>query len=209
MLNHIDIPLVLLGFGVGGEGVSLCLEPLHDVLPLLLLADQRGREVDLVGVVDALCLRDGFVDLQFGDGVGEGEDLLEVQVFLAELGVSELLQVFHEIDLILKVDLHNLIPECLDQAKRDQHRRDLFLRNNEIPDPLGEIQGEVVEEESDEPLKQPQFIHYVDLLQLLIHLRNLLLQDDPEQFAIKLIKREAVLVQPYREDAVVYHHLYQ
>ena len=209
MLNDINIPLVLLGLWVGGEGVSLCLEPLHDVLPLLLLADQRGREVDLVGVVDALCLRDGFVDLQFGDGVGEGEDLLEVQVFLAELGVSELLQVFHEIDLILKVDLHNLIPECLDQAKRDQHRRDLFLRNDEIPDPLGEIQGEVVEEESDEPLKQPQFIHYVDLLQLLIHLRNLLLQDDPEQLAVKLIKREAVFVQPYREDAVVYHHLYQ
>lgn len=63
MLNDINIPLVLLGLGVSSECVSLCLEALHDVLPLLFLADQRGGEVDLVGIVDALGLGNGLIDL--------------------------------------------------------------------------------------------------------------------------------------------------
>lgn len=63
MLNHIYVSLVLLWLRVGSEGVAFGLETPHDVLPLLLLAHQRGREVDFVGIVDAFCLRDGLVDL--------------------------------------------------------------------------------------------------------------------------------------------------
>ena len=63
MLNHIDVSFVLFGFRVGSEGVAFGLEALHDVLPLLLLAHQRGGEVDLVGIVDAFCLGDCLVDL--------------------------------------------------------------------------------------------------------------------------------------------------
>lgn len=147
--------------------------------------------------MDAFCLGDCFVDLELCYGVREGEDLLQVQVFLAEFWVSELLEVFHEIDLILQLNLHNLIPQSLDQPKRNQHRCDFLLRNDEIPDPLGKLQWEIIEEKRNEPLKQPQLVHYFNLLQLFIHLRDLLLQDDPKQLTVKLIKREAVLIQPY------------
>lgn len=147
--------------------------------------------------MDAFCLGDGFVYLELCYGVREGEDLLQVQVFLAEFRVSKLLEVFHEIDLILQLNLHNLIPQGLDQPKRNKHRRDFLLRDDEIPDPLGKLQGEIIEEKRNEPLKQPQLVHYINLFQLFIHLRDLLLQDDPKQLTVKLIKREAVLVQSY------------
>ena len=149
MLNHIYVSFVFFGLWVGSECVALGLEALHDTLPLLFLADQGGREVDLVGVVDAFCLGDCFVDLELCYGVREGEDLLQVQVFLAKFGVSKLFEVFHEIDLILQFNHHDFIPQGLDQPKRDQHRRDFLLRDDEIPDPLGKLQGEIIEEKAD------------------------------------------------------------
>lgn len=105
--------------------------------------------------MDAFCLGDGFVYLELCYGVREGEDLLQVEVFFAEFWVSKLLEVFHEIDLILQLNLHNLIPQGLDQPKRNKHRRDFLLRDDEIPDPLGKLQGEIIEEKRNEPLKQP------------------------------------------------------
>lgn len=78
MFNHIYVSFVFFGLWVGSECVALGLEALHYVLPLLFLVDKRGREVDFVGVVDAFCLGDCFVDLELGYGVCEGEDLLQV-----------------------------------------------------------------------------------------------------------------------------------
>ena len=114
---------------------------------------------------------DGFVDLELCDGVREGEDFFEVEIRFAELQVSEPFDIFQEIDLILELYSHYFILQGFDDSKGDKHRRQVFFRDDEIPDSFCEFYWEVVEEEGDEPLEDQELVNDAYLLQFLIDLR--------------------------------------
>jgi hypothetical protein len=63
VLYHVHTALVFLRLWTDGEDGSFILKFLHEGLPLFLLANQRGREVDLVWVIAALGLGYGAIDL--------------------------------------------------------------------------------------------------------------------------------------------------
>lgn len=107
----------------------------------------------------------------------------------------------------MDVDFHDFVLEGLDDAEGDEDGGELLLADGEVPEPLGELEGEVVEEERDEPLEDPHLVGDVGAPQLLADLGQLLLQQDPEQLAVEGVEGEAVLVQPDRQDALVQHQL--
>lgn len=81
MLDDVHTALIPLRLGRDPEGRPLGLETFHKGQPLLLLPDERGREVELVWIGGmAIGLGDCAIDLELRYGVCEGEDFFEVEV---------------------------------------------------------------------------------------------------------------------------------
>lgn len=109
----------------------------------------------------------------------------------------------------MELKLDEFLLDALDDAEGDQHHSHFLLADDEVPDLLGELDWEVVEKETDEPLEQPQVVSYVVLLQHPVHVWHLLLQQDPENFAVKSNQGEVVLVKTDRKNTIIDHYLCQ